>query len=62
MINLRLQDRVSGLAEQKKVRISGSSATDAAGAIWRPTVLGEVHVLFAGVESYNIISHHFVFQ
>ena len=36
MINLRLQDRVSGLAEQKKVRISGSSATDAAGAIWRP--------------------------
>ncbi len=36
IIYLRLQDRVSGLAEQKKVRISGSSATDAAGAIWRP--------------------------
>ena len=29
------QDRVSGLGEQKKVRISGSSAADAAGAIWR---------------------------
>ena len=40
----------------------GSGATDAAKAIWRPTVLGEVHVLFAGVESYNVISHHFIFQ
>jgi len=37
------QDRVSGLAEHKKVRISGSSATDAAGAIWRlMEVLGEL--------------------
>lgn len=37
------QDRVSGLGEQKKVRISGSCAADAAGAIWRVMeVLGEL--------------------
>eukprot|EP00435_Cladocopium_sp_Y103_P032942 s1193_g8.t1 len=37
------QDRVSGLGEQKKVRISGSCVADAAGAIWRVMeVLGEL--------------------
>eukprot|EP00913_Durusdinium_trenchii_P000817 g763.t1 len=48
------QDQVSGLAEQKKVRISGASAADAAGAIWRVLeVLGE---LMAG----NVLkSEHF---
>ena len=53
MINLKLQDRVSG---------SANPGADAAGAIWRPKVVGEVHVLFAGVESYNVISHHFAFK
>lgn len=37
------QDHVLGLPEQKKVRISGGSAADAAGAIWRVLeVLGEL--------------------
>ena len=58
MINLRLQDCVAGLAEQKKVRIAGRSSTDAAKAIWRPTVLGEVHVLFAGVKLSSAITSY----
>jgi len=62
MINLRLQDRALYAAHQYKARITAPSATHAAGAISRPKVLGEVHVLFAGVESYNVISHHFIFK